>query len=69
MMKTDSEIRTEGIQVLRQHLGVVDAGRFIALINRACFDYTHWRQGQWDGETVVSLAAKARKLREDGFVC
>lgn len=63
-MKTDSEIRTKGIQVLFQHLGDVDAERFISMINRERFDYTRWRQQQWQGETVASLAAKARQMRE-----
>lgn len=63
-MKTDSEIRTKGIQVLFQHLGAVDAERFISMINRERFDYTRWRQQQWQGETVASLAVKARQMRE-----
>lgn len=64
MMKTDNEVRTQGIQLLFRHLGEVDAERFISLINRERFDYTRWRRNQWEGETVASLAAKARKMRE-----
>jgi hypothetical protein len=66
MMKTDTEIRFEGIRTLMQVLGTVEAERFIALINRERFDYTEWRKSQWLDETVESLAKRARKLREVG---
>ena len=64
-MRTDTEIRSEGITLLTNMLGVVEAERFIALINRERFDYTHWRQAQWQGETVASLADQARALRNN----
>jgi hypothetical protein len=64
-MKTDTDIRFEGIRVLMQVLGTVEAERFIALINRERFDYTEWRKSQWQDETVASLATRARALREN----
>lgn len=64
MMKTDTDIRFEGIRALMQALGTVEAERFIALINRERFDYTEWRKNQWKDETVESLAARARDLRQ-----
>jgi hypothetical protein len=63
-MKTDVEIKCEGVKALIQVLGPVDAERFVALVNRDRFDYTLWRQTQWPGETVASLGAAARALRE-----
>ena len=63
-MKTDTEIRFEGIRTLMQVLGTIEAERFIALINRERFDYTEWRKSQWQDETVESLANRARSLRE-----
>lgn len=65
-MKTDIEIRSEGIRALIKLLGAVEAERFIALINRERFDYTEWRKSQWQEETVASLAQRARSLREHG---
>jgi hypothetical protein len=62
-MRTDTEIRHEGVAMLIKNLGPVEAERFIALINRERFDYTEWRRNQWLGETVASLAETARKLR------
>jgi hypothetical protein len=39
-MKTDTIIRNEGMKVLLEHLGKVEAERFISLIIREPFDYT-----------------------------
>lgn len=65
-MKTDTDIRFEGIRALMQVLGAVEAERFIALINPERFDYTEWRKTQWQSEAVESLANRARTLREVG---
>lgn len=65
-MKTDTDIRSEGIRALIHVLGTVEAERFIALINRERFDYTEWRKSQWQEETVASIAERARSLREHG---
>ncbi len=65
-MRTDMEIRLNGVRALIQALGAVEAERFVALINRERFDYTEWRKTQWPDETVGFLAAKARPLRADG---
>lgn len=62
-MRTDTEIRHEGVAMLIKNLGPIEAERFIALINRERFDYTEWCRNQWLGETVASLAERARKLR------
>lgn len=62
-MKTDTDIRFEGMRALMQNLGAVEAERFITLINREHFDYTEWRKNQWQEETVASLAMRARILR------
>jgi hypothetical protein len=44
-MRVDAEIKTLGFEVLTQRLGLVDAERFVTLIQREKFDYTTWRQG------------------------
>ena len=43
-MKMDAEIKVLGFEILAQHLGLVEAERFITLIQRERFDYTQWRQ-------------------------
>ena len=64
-MKTDIDIRVEGLRALMQVLGMVEAERFITLINREHFDYTEWRQNQWQDETVESIAKQARSMRDE----
>jgi hypothetical protein len=67
-MKVDAEIKTLGFQVLSRHLGLVEAERFIALIQREKFDYTQWRQNlfaELSGEEISrqAMAFHQRKLR------
>ncbi len=63
-MKTDIELRSDAMKLLRNHLGLVESERFFALILRESFDYTRWRQDQWTDRTVAELAEKARTLRQ-----
>ena len=58
-MKTDTMIRQEGMRVLSDNLGLVEAERFVALIMREPFDYTEWRQNLYDGMTLDELCRKA----------
>ena len=56
---TDTVLRNEGIRVLTQNLGKVEAERFISLIIREPFDYTEWQQGLFDDMSVEELSKKA----------
>ena len=62
-MITDTEIKLKGIQILAEHLGDVEAERFIALIQREPFDYTKWRQGLDESLTIESISQRAMELR------
>lgn len=62
-MKTDNELKSEGMEILRSRLGLVESERFIALVVRDTFDYTRWRQERWADTTVEELAEQARQLR------
>ncbi len=64
-MITDSEIRVKGLQVLSEHLGTVEAERFIALIQRERFDYTKWRQEIDQGFSVDELSRRAMEHTEE----
>ena len=64
VMITGTEIKTKGIQLLTQHLGLVEAERFIALIQREPFDYTKWRQGLDEDLSIEEISRKAMSLRE-----
>ena len=58
-MITDAEIKIRGVEALISTLGLVEAERFIALMNRERFDYTKWRQNLWEGETVEEISSRA----------
>jgi hypothetical protein len=42
-MLTDTVLKSEGLRVLTENLGLVEAERFVSLILREPFDYTEWR--------------------------
>ena len=68
-MRTDAEIRQEGMKALIQVLGAVEAGRFIATLSRDKFDYTAWRKThlpEMDVETLSKTAERYAKDRPDG---
>ena len=56
---TDNEIELRGLKALVQDLGLVEAERFIALINRDGFDYTEWQRNLWDGMSVEEVSTLA----------
>lgn len=56
---TDKEVRVRGVEALIANMGLVEAGRFIVLINREGFDYTEWRRDLWKGETVEEVSSRA----------
>ena len=49
-MKTDTVLKVEGMKILCDHFGLVDAERFVVAMSREPFDYTEWRQNI-DGDT------------------
>lgn len=63
-MITDTEIKTKGIKILTQHLGDVEAERFIAFIQREPFDYTKWRQELDEDLSIEEISRKAMSLRK-----
>jgi len=62
-MITDTEIKSKGFQLLAQHLGDVEAERFIALIQREPFDYTKWRKEIDDELSLEEISRKAMAQR------
>lgn len=59
--KTDTVVKQEGMTVLLEKLGMVDAERFISLIIREPFDYTKWRKDLFDDVDVAELASRANE--------
>ncbi len=64
-MRTDTEIRQEGMKALIQMLGMVDAERFVATLSRERFDYTEWRKTHLPEMDVEALSKIAARYAED----
>ena len=55
-MRTDTEIRVQGLRALVEVLGIVEAEKFISLILRESFDYTQCQQNLWPDKSVAEIA-------------
>jgi len=60
-MYAEMALRDEGMKVLINGLGHVEAERFISVISREPFDYTEWQRGLFDGMSVKELSRLAMK--------
>ena len=63
-MKSDTLIRSEGMQVLCRELGIVEAERFITLIRQDSFDYTEWQKDLWATKSVEEVFIAAKEFSE-----
>jgi len=66
-LKVDAEIKVLGFAILTQHLGLVEAERFITLIQREKFDYTQWRQNlfaELSGEEISRQAMEFHQQKQ-----
>ena len=63
-MITDTELRLNGMRALAEALGSVEAERFVALIQREPFDYSKWRQDQWNGLSIDEISERAMAARK-----
>ena len=59
MIRNDTLVRAEGMKILLDGLGKVDAERFISLIIKEPFDYTKWQRNLFDGMSVRELSDAA----------
>ncbi len=60
-MKTDTLIRNEGMEILTKYLGLVEAERFIMLMQKEPFDYTEWQRDLFNDLSVKELSNLAMK--------
>jgi hypothetical protein len=65
-MKTDTQIRNEGMTALIDRLGPAEATRFMTLVQREEFDYTKWRQDLFEGKSVDEIADTAAAGKKTG---
>jgi hypothetical protein len=64
-MRTDTIVKHDGLNVLYEHLGMIDMERFIALMLREPFDYTQWHENLDDEMSVRELSKKAMEYQEN----
>ena len=63
-MRTNTVLRDDGMRILAEQLGIVEAERFIALIRRESFDYTQWREGLYTDVPLDTFLRDAQNYRE-----
>ena len=63
-MRTDTIIRNEGTRVLMDSLGLVEAERFIMLIQKEPFDYTQWQENLFEDMGIEEISRKAADYRK-----
>lgn len=63
-MKTEAQIRVEGMQALIRALGPVEAERFVAAVSRDRLNYTQWRREGLPEMTIDAIAQQANTLSE-----
>ncbi|HCC37798.1 MAG TPA: hypothetical protein DEQ14_09360 [Treponema sp.] len=60
-MYAEMALRNEGMKILINNLGAVEAERFISLIIREPFDYTEWQRDLFNNLSVKELSNLAMK--------
>jgi hypothetical protein len=60
-MHAEMALRDEGMKILINKLGRVEAERFISLIIREPFDYTEWQRDLFNDMSVKKLSNLAMK--------
>lgn len=58
-MRTDTEISHDGFTILFRHMDMVEAERFITLVQRDHFDYTTWRESLFEDLSLEEISARA----------
>ena len=58
---TETQIREEGMKLLRNGLGLVESEIFINLILKDSFDYTEWQKDLWPNKTIEDIGKMAQE--------
>ena len=64
-MRSNTVLKDEGMRILAERLGIVEAERFIALLRREPIDYTQWRQGLYKDVPLDAFLRDAQKYRDE----
>jgi hypothetical protein len=63
-MNSDALIKNEGMRVLAEKLGLVNAERFITLLLREPFDYTKWQRDLYENIPLDDFLKDAMKYQK-----
>jgi hypothetical protein len=63
-MRNDAVLKSDGMRILAEQLGLVEAERFIALMRRESFDYTEWQRNLFKDVPLDKLLNDAARYRE-----
>jgi hypothetical protein len=63
-MRSNTVLKDDGMRVLSEHLGIVEAERFISLLRREPFDYTQWRQELFKDVPLDTFLNDAQAYRD-----
>jgi hypothetical protein len=57
-------LRQQGLSVLTEHLGILEAEHFVSIIKREPFDYTKWREDLFKDVPLDEFLKSAAEFRE-----
>ena len=60
----DTVLLDTGMSILIEKLGLVEAERFVFLVNKEPFDYTKWQSTLYEGMTGREISAMAMEMRK-----
>jgi len=55
IIRTDTALKTEAIDLLLKTFGVLETERFISSIKSSNFDYTEWQKTLWNDKSIEEL--------------
>ena len=58
------EIMNKGMKCLTDHMGIVEAERFISVIIRERFDYTKWQREYFDTKEPEEISKEASEFEK-----
>ncbi len=64
ILKVLKILKNNGMRILAEQLGLVEAERFIVLLRREPFDYTEWQRNLFADVPLDKLLADAARQRE-----
>lgn len=65
MIRTDNDVKNDGMKALFETLGKVDVERFISLIIKEPFDYTKWQKDLFPNMSVRELSKVAMEAVQE----